>query len=89
MNNKRRKKLKEALALIESASNLIGSVREEEEDSLDSMPDPFLDSDQCTKMEEAIEYLDDAELFLDDASSMIYDILKSLDNAKDHIESAI
>lgn len=54
MNNKKRKRLQEALDIIED-------VVYEEQESLDNLPDGIRESEKADKMEEYIQYMDSAK----------------------------
>lgn len=74
MNNARRKTLKQAVALLENANNIIESVLDEEQDSYDNLPEGLMDSDRGTQMEENIDTLsniqDEISNFIDELTSM-------------------
>ena len=74
MNNARRKTLKQAIALLENANNIIESVLDEEQDSYDNLPEGLMDSDRGTQMEENIDTLsniqDEISNFIDELTSM-------------------
>lgn len=71
MNNKRRAILKKAIDTLEIASNYINNVLDEEQDSLDNMPENLGSSEKYSKMEAAIEKLEDAIEQIDDAKDCI------------------
>ena len=60
MNDKRRKRLSEASALLSRASNIISDVLDEEQDCLDNMPENLQYSDRYENMEAAVDKLNDA-----------------------------
>lgn len=60
MNKKRRERLRDAIKLIESASLIVESARDEEQDCFDNLPENLKDYDKGLVMEEAIDFLDDA-----------------------------
>ena len=60
MNDKRRKRLSEASALLSRASNIISDVLDEEQDCLDNMPENLQYSDRYENMEAAVDRLNDA-----------------------------
>lgn len=59
MNNQRREKLKLARGFLNRASDIVSSVLEDEQDSLDNMPENLQYSDKYEKMEAAIGKLED------------------------------
>ena len=60
LNNIRRKKLREACSLLEQASALIQKARDEEEDSMNNLPENLQESVKYEQMEDAVENLDEA-----------------------------
>lgn len=60
MNDKRRQLLRRASAYLDDAERLVSSALDEEQDSLDAIPEQFECTDRYEKMEEAIELLEDA-----------------------------
>ena len=60
MNNKKRKVLKRATKHLEEAASLMRNVIEEEQDSLDNMPENLEGSFRYTQMEDAIEIMEDS-----------------------------
>lgn len=74
MNNKRRMLLKKAIATLDSASDYVNTVLEEEQDSLGNMPENLEGSDRYVKMETAVEKLEEA--------------IEQIDSAKECLEEA-
>ncbi len=75
MNNKRRKRLREAGSLIGNAMSIVEQVKDEEQDSLDNIPEGLQESERCTLMEDAVSNLEDAISSLSDASNSISSVL--------------
>lgn len=75
MNNVRRRKLSVVTGLLDRALDIINMVSEEEQDSLDNMPESLQDTERGEKMENAIELLESAA--------------EQIEEAKDNIEAAI
>lgn len=67
MNDTRRKKLSAVSGLLDRAIDIIDSVAEEEQDSLDNMPENFQDTERSEKMENAIALLESAVDQIEDA----------------------
>lgn len=67
MNDTRRKKLSVVSGLLDRAIGIIDSVSEEEQDSLDNMPENFQDTERSEKMENAIALLESAVDQIEDA----------------------
>lgn len=71
MNDKRRSVLKRALDLLRQASELVSSVKEDEEDALYNMPDNLQSSERYEKMEDAISALEETEESIESAIEKI------------------
>lgn len=74
MNRSRRKKLSDAFDLVCQAKDILESVKEEEQESLENLPDNFRYGERGEEMEGYIEMLDEAFNYLDDANSVIEQI---------------
>ena len=71
MNKVRRKKLGEAVRLLDTASDIVYDVYDEESDSLSNIPESLEGSDRYSKMEECIDYLEDAKSMIEEATAQI------------------
>lgn len=71
MNDKRRKRLSEASALLSRASDIISDVLDEEQDCLDNMPENLQYSDRYESMEAAVDRLNDALSEIDSAENSL------------------
>ena len=71
MNRKRREQLQEAVSHLEQATGIVETVWQEEQDSLDNMPENLQASERYEKMEAAIDCLEDAASYLNDANELI------------------
>tara|TARA_R110000751_G_scaffold267921_2_gene367670 strand:- start:191 stop:424 length:234 start_codon:yes stop_codon:yes gene_type:complete len=58
MNKQRRKQLKEAFTLINDAKAIIEAVANEEQETIDAMPEGLQDGEQCQGFEENVAMLD-------------------------------
>ena len=67
MNNNRRKILKEIVKNLNSLSKQIDSVLNSEEEALYNMPESFEGSERYCEMEDAIEFMIEAQENLDNA----------------------
>lgn len=74
MNRQRRKKLTEAFEKVAEAMDILESVKSEEEESYENLPDNFRDGDRGEEMQNYIEMPDEAYGYLDDANSVIEQI---------------
>ena len=71
MNDKRRSGLKSAIDLLIRASEIVSSVKDDEEDALDNMPENLQASDRYEKMEDAVAALEEAEESIESAIDSI------------------
>lgn len=67
MNNKRREKLREAIALFDRASSIVEAVCDAEGDCMDRVPENLQSSDRYEAMEDALDSLNQAIEKLDEA----------------------
>lgn len=75
MNDKRRGRLKDALRMLSNAAEIVDSVCDSEQDCMDNYPDNLQNTERFEHMEAAVDSLNDA--------------LEKIDDAKEHIQSAI
>ena len=73
MNDSRRKNLKRALSMLESANQIISQAADQEQDSLDNLPESLQSSEQYEKMEDAVSLLESAIEDIDSASDKLRD----------------
>lgn len=71
MNKKRRDALSGVIYDLETVSDKLSAVAEEEQDSVDNLPESLQYSERADKMQEAIAYIDEAIGSIDDASASI------------------
>lgn len=69
MNADRRKRLRQAAALLSEARELISAVQEEEQEAYDNMPESLQAGDKGTKMSETADALDTLAQELENAES--------------------
>lgn len=67
MNKRKRIKLKESEVLLNKAIEIIEAVKEDEQDSLDNMPENLQDSARASQMEDCIDQLDEALEYISSA----------------------
>jgi hypothetical protein len=60
MNKDRRKRLAEAVALLERAQEIVRTVAEEEREAFDNLPSGLQETEKGQKMEQAADDLDTA-----------------------------
>ncbi len=75
MNKSRRERLKDSIPMLSKLMGIIESIRDEEQESLDSLPDNLSESERAMRMEEIIDSLDEACSNLDDINTTISDII--------------
>lgn len=75
MNIKRRKRLREILTTITDVSSEIETLRDEEDEARDNMPESFQDTDRYSESEEASDAMDSAIDSLNDAATSIEAVL--------------
>lgn len=71
MNNQRRKQLDEVIAKIEEATSLLETLRDEEQESFDNMPEGLQQGDRGQATEASASALDEAVNALDEVLSQI------------------
>ena len=74
MNKARRKRLGEAFDLIGTAQDILRSVREEEQEAYENLPDSFRDGERGEEIQNYMDMIEEAEGYLDDANSVIEQI---------------
>lgn len=67
MNSDRRKRIKTVIQTIQTCTDIIDMVRDEEETAMDNMPENMQDSDRYSAMEDAVTNLEDAIEALDES----------------------
>ena len=72
MNKSRRTRLGKAIALIDEAQQIIADIAAEEIKSRDSIPESLQDGERYERLEEAIDALDNAEGYTQDALDEIH-----------------
>lgn len=75
MNDKRRTRLRKAISLLESAQTIVDTAKDEEWDSLDNMPESFIDTERYSDMQDIAEKLDEAYDGIDLAIGCIKDVV--------------
>lgn len=71
MNKERRKRLAEAFEKIGEVKEIIESVKDEEQEAYDNLPENFQNWERGEEMQGYIEMLDEAYGYLDDAESVV------------------
>ena len=60
MNKERKKRFQDVIALLEEAKDELVDIQSEEIDAFDSLPEGLQISDRGDKMQECIDFIDDA-----------------------------
>lgn len=71
MNNKRRKQISKVIEQIEESKDIITGILDEEQESLDNMPENLLESERAEQSQNAIDALDSAIGNLEEAISSL------------------
>ena len=74
MNRVRRKRLGEAFDKIAEIKEILESVKAEEQETLENLPDNFRYGEKGEEMQNYIEMMEEAYGYLDDAGSVIEQI---------------
>jgi hypothetical protein len=74
MNAQGRKEIAKYIASLEEIKNNLDSMREEEEDKFDNMPEGIQESERGEDMQEAIENLEEAVSNLEDTIDILNEI---------------
>ena len=75
MNAVRRKSLSNAVDLIDQALYILESVKDDEQEAFDNMPEGFQDSERGERMEEIIDTLESVIDYLEDQNCDLLDII--------------
>ena len=59
MNDLRRKRLKEAVELIEQSTAVIEEIKDEEQEALENLPENLQESERADNMQECIDSLEE------------------------------
>lgn len=82
MNNKRRKELRRAISMIETALDIVNSVKDEEEDAMYNYPENLQGTETYENMEVAVDTMEEV-------ASAIEDGADSLNNAVSLLEEIV
>lgn len=82
MNNKRRKELRRAISMIETALDIVNSVKDEEEDAMYNYPENLQGTETYENMEVAVDTMEEV-------TSAIEDGVDSLNNAVSLLEKTV
>lgn len=74
MNKQRRHRLGKAFNLIIEAEEILEEVKQEEDEARENLPDNFRDGDRGQQMQDAIDMIDEAIGYCQDAESVIEQI---------------
>ena len=82
MNNKRRKELRRAIEIIETALDIVNQVKDKEEDSMYNYPENLQGTETYENMEVAVDTMEEV-------ASAIEDGVDSLNNAVSLLEEIV
>ena len=74
MNEKRRKRLREAVGHLERASEIVQDCKDEEQEAHDGLPEPIQWSERGEKMEEAVSAMEEAISLIDEATEKVNEV---------------
>ena len=77
MNKPRRKELERALDLLQQALEIIETVKDEEQEARDNMPDNLQESERAYQMDENVDNLDSVLELIDEAKDGIDIVIES------------
>ena len=77
MNESRRASLRDAIAHLRNAESTIERVCDEEQDSMDNMPENLQSSDRYSAMEDAVDHLEDAIESVQEAANSLEQAMNS------------
>lgn len=73
MNKQRRKAIERISEKLEELQEEIQMLKDEEEEAYDNLPESLQDGEKGEAMQEAIEYLDNADSFIEEARDALND----------------
>jgi formiminotetrahydrofolate cyclodeaminase len=73
MNNERRKEIDKIISDLEEIRSRIETVKDEEQDAFDNMPESFQEGERGEQMQTALDNLDNADGVFDDLMSALED----------------
>lgn len=73
MNKQRRKAIEKISDKLEELQAELQMLKDEEEEAYDNLPESLQDGEKGEAMQEAIEYLDNADSFIEDAKDALND----------------
>ena len=79
MNNKRRKELRRAISMIETALNIVNSVKDEEEDAMCNYPENLQGTETYENMETAVDTMEEVASVIEDAVGSLNDAVSLLE----------
>lgn len=75
MNKQRRERINGLMAKLEEIQGEVRMIQEEEQEAFDNMPESIQTSERGEKMEEVITQLEDSDSNLDEARTILEEIL--------------
>ena len=75
MNKARKQRIREALAILESAKPVLEEIRDEEENAFDNLPESIQESDRGDEMQEYVYALENACDGIDVAIDSLNEVL--------------
>jgi len=75
LNNRRRAKLREAVGMLETASEIVSDMAVEEEDYAENMPENMQDGEKYERAMEVVDILNDAVEMINESAEKIEEAL--------------
>ena len=79
MNNKRRKELRRAIEIIETALDIVNQVKDEEEDAMYNYPENLQGTETYETMEVTVDTMEEVASAIEDAVDSLNDAVSLLE----------
>ena len=79
MNNKRRKELRRAIEILETALDIVNQVKDEEEDAMYNYPENLQGTEAYENMEVAVDTMEEVVSAIEDAVDSLNDAVSLLE----------
>ena len=76
MNEKRRKRLQEAIGHLEKASDIVQDCSMEEQEAYDNLPEVFQWNERGERMQEAVSTMEEAVSLIDEATRLVSSVVE-------------
>ena len=86
MNKERRKRLGEAVDLLEQAKSIVEECKDEEQEYHDNIPESFQNGEKGETAQQNVDNLETAESFMDCIIDDLNGVCEKIDEAIDSVE---